>query len=644
VASKILVQLVGDSRSLERSFNKAGKSAQGFNKNMTSSSKASRRNQGVMRGLGGSVRFASGAFLGGAGLIAGITATLSKTAEFEKSLNTFQAVTKATGAQMKAVGAVAQKLGGDITLPGTSAKDAALAMTELAKGGLSVRQSMAAAKGTLQLAAAGEVEVGDAATISARALNAFGLSGDQAGRVADVLANAANASTGEISDFALGLQQSSASANAAGLSIEDTTTALGLLANKGIAGSDAGTSFKTMLARLVPSTKKASDEMRLLGVRYKDADGNLLPLREQVAQYTQALGRLKPAARQQAINTLFGSDASRAANIILGAGVKKYDEMHRAISRQGAAAQIAAAKQKGLAGAMDGLKSAVETVQIQIGTALAPVITKYLKVASAWLGNSKNQKTILNSLNATIATVAASLRILRSIFRTLSTVLHGNRNAVIALVAAYAAFKALNIASSVASAARSFGLLGRNARTAGVRMKGAQAASVGLRGSLLGKAGLVGAAGLAAFAITSLILKATGLDKKLKDAGGSAFDLAAKLGLVNDNNKQFEGKTILGPAGSRAIRQQAARLEAAGLSPTQAATKIAARRPNLALHDIQVLAGVFGQQPQLDKNSATVVVHTHVELDKQKVGTAVTKHQQVLAKRNPRQKRGPNAG
>src|SRR3954468_24682557 len=124
MAASINVKILGDASSLVRSFNKAERSAAGFNRSMTKSGGATRKGQGAMRGLGSSVRLAGASFLGGAGLVAGNTSTLKKTAEFEKSLNTFQAVSHATGTEMKRVGAIAQQLGGDVTLPGTSAKDA----------------------------------------------------------------------------------------------------------------------------------------------------------------------------------------------------------------------------------------------------------------------------------------------------------------------------------------------------------------------------------------------------------------------------------------------------------------------------------------------------------------------------------------
>lgn len=343
------------------------------------------RSFGTLAGIAKTSAIAIGAI----GVAAGAAAisVLSAAGKFEQSLNTFQAVSAATGDQMREVSRLAKDLGADLTIPGASAADAAVAMTELAKGGLSVKDSMAAAKGTLQLAAAAEVENGEAATIAARALNSFGLAGEDAGRVADLLAGAANASTAEMSDMAYALSQSSAVAHQAGLSIEQTVAALSELANAGIVGSDAGTSLRTMLQRLTPQTEKAANAMADLGVTTFDSKGNWRDFRDIVDDYAVALGKLTPKQRTAALQTIFGADAVRAANIIFGEGVDAFDAMSKATGRQGAAADLAAAKMKGYQGALEGFHSAVETASITIGSLLLPTATAAIQA----LGNLVNR-------------------------------------------------------------------------------------------------------------------------------------------------------------------------------------------------------------------------------------------------------------
>jgi hypothetical protein len=284
----------------------------------------------------------------------------------------------------------------------------------------------------------------------------------------------------------------------------------------------------------------------------------------------------------------------------------------------------AAALGKTLPGQINIARESLRNLGGTLATQLVPAITTAVNSINRFLSNAQNQKTIIDGFKTGLAAVSGVVRGMRTAFQTLASAVGGSKNAIFVLIGAFAAFKALQMAASVTRLAQTFGLLA-------ARERGAARATGGLKASLLGKAGLVGAAGIAAFALTTLILKATGLDKKLKSVGASAFDAAAKIGLVKDPGKQFEGKKLLSGNQYRAIRQQAARLEARGLTPAQATARIAAQRPNVARRDIEVLAGVRGKPP---------VVHTTVNLDGQTVAKNTTQHQLKNKKRNATQRRG----
>ncbi|MBO9346307.1 MAG: phage tail tape measure protein [Chloroflexi bacterium] len=305
-----------------------------------------------------------------------IGGAISKAADLESELNFLQAVSGATGEQMRQVATLAKQLGADVTIPAASALDAAKAMTELAKAGLSVEQSMAAAKGSLQLAAAGQLDAARAAEIVAGALNAFGLAGDQAIRVADLLAAAANASAADVIGMADSLKMASSVAAMSGRSIEETITALSLMANAGIQGSDAGTSLKTMFLRLVAPTKDAKEKLNSLGISLTDVQGRMLPLRDLAAQFATKLSKLTEEERNYILTTVFGSDAIRAANIVLMAGVDAYDQMYQAVTKANAATELAAARTRGLKGAQEALANAVETLGLSFGEKLTPILAK----------------------------------------------------------------------------------------------------------------------------------------------------------------------------------------------------------------------------------------------------------------------------
>ena len=307
-----------------------------------------------------------GPMLGGLTIFNGLSASISQGLDFTTALNTMAGVTKATNDQLKQVSDTARQLGADVTLPGVSATTAAQAMTELAKGGFDVQQSMDAARGTLQLAGAAGIDAATAATIQADALHAFGLSAKDAGYAADVLANVANASTGEITDFAAGFQQAGAVASQFGLKIDDTAAALGALANQGIKGSDAGTLIKSALLAITDQGKPAQGAIKELGLTLYDAQGRFVGLGSMMDQLGQAAQRMSPEAYQAATNILYGSDAARIAGVAAKDGATGFNALKEAVNRQGGAADMAAAKTRGLPGAWANFQNTLDNVKLSI--------------------------------------------------------------------------------------------------------------------------------------------------------------------------------------------------------------------------------------------------------------------------------------
>lgn len=330
----------------------------------------------------GQVAKIAGIAAGGTLLVDQVKQSLAIGMEFTTALNTMQAASSANAGQMKQVSARARELGRDIDLPATSARDAAEAMTELAKGGLSVDQSMQAAKGTLQLAAAASIDATTAATIQARALQTFGKDGAYAGKAADVLANAANASTSEITDVASALQAGGLVAHQFGLSMEDTAASIALLANNGVAGSDAGTLLKSALLALTDQGKPAQNAIHDLGLTIYDAQGKFVGMHSLLDQLGQAAGRMTEEQYQAAASTLFGSDAMRLAGVAAKDGATGYDQMRAAVDRQGAAADVAKAKTQGLPGAVAKFTNTVEDAQLRLYDLIEGPATKALNVLS----------------------------------------------------------------------------------------------------------------------------------------------------------------------------------------------------------------------------------------------------------------------
>lgn len=316
-------------------------------------------------GLRGAVLAANAQFIAGTVAAIAFGKAVKSIADLESELNVFAVAAGATASEMERVSAAAEALGRDVSLPGVNAATAAQAMTELAKAGLTVEDSMAGARGVLQLSTAAAIDTETAVRLAASALNAFGLAGDEAVRVADVLTNAANASQGSIEDMGIALQQAAAVARQVGISFQDTVAFLTLLARNGIKGSDAGTSLRVAFTRLINPTAKAAAVLDELNVQLRDAQGNIRP--EVFTDFARAQAGLTKQQQDANAAIVFGTDALRAYSIISREGVGGFNEVGAALERQGAAAELANARMSGLRGAAANAQNQLEALGLTLG-------------------------------------------------------------------------------------------------------------------------------------------------------------------------------------------------------------------------------------------------------------------------------------
>lgn len=328
----------------------------------------------------------------------GLAVAVNSAANFEQRLSAIEAVSGATGAEMDKISDKALQLGKDTAF---SATESASAMEELVKAGLTVDEVLnGAADATVALAAAGEIDLPAAATIASNAMNQFNLGAKDMPKVADAIAGAANASAIDVGQFGESLQQVGAVANLAGIDFEDTATAIALMGNAGITGSDAGTSLKSMLMRLQPVTKKQKELMNELGITTKDganafydAQGNTKSLGQISGVLSKSLEGMTKKQKQATLQTLFGSDAIRAAAIMADNGKKGFDKMNKSLGNT-TAAEVAATRMDNMKGRLEELKGSLETAGITIGTALIPVVEVLIafvtRLANWFLGLSDN--------------------------------------------------------------------------------------------------------------------------------------------------------------------------------------------------------------------------------------------------------------
>lgn len=369
----LFVRIKGDTSDLEQKLGRTN-------------SLVDRFKQGVAMGAG------FGLFHQATNAIGGVSsAAIKLSADYEQSMNLLQASSGASAAEMEALRETAKSLGSDISLPGTSAADATVAMLELNKAGLSLNDTIAAARGVLQLSAAAQIDNATAAQITANALNTFGLAGSDATRVADLLAAGANSSSASITDLSQGVQQAGFAFKATNQNIDDLVTAVAALTNVGLSGSDGATALKNAMLQLAAPTDAAQATMRDLGINVRDAQGNMLAFPELIDHLKSRLEGLSPAQRDAALKTMLQSDGMKAMIPLLELGSEGFEDLKSKILEQGAAAKMAEAQNKGFHGAMDGLKSAAESLAINGLTPILPLLTGLIQSVATvvgWIGDN----------------------------------------------------------------------------------------------------------------------------------------------------------------------------------------------------------------------------------------------------------------
>lgn len=357
--------------------------------------------------------------------ILGIAAAAVKVGnEFEAQMSRVQAISGATGSELKALNQQAIQLGADTMF---SAKEAAQGMENLASAGFNVNEIMGAMPGTLDLAAVSGGDVAASADAMATSLRAFGLEATQAGHVADVFARAAADTNAEASDMAEAMKYVAPVAHAMGISLEETAASIGIMSDAGIKGSQAGTTLRGALSRLANPTKAMKASMDELGVSFYDAQGKMLPLKDQIAQLKKATAGLTDEERNRHLVTLYGQQSLSGMLALMEAGPEKIDALTNSLKNaDGSAKQMAETMQQNLKSKIEQMKGAFESAGIIIQQILAPALGKIVdaitKVVQAFVKAPPGIQKMIVAFGAILAAVGPLLLIFGTIITTIAKV------------------------------------------------------------------------------------------------------------------------------------------------------------------------------------------------------------------------------
>lgn len=306
---------------------------------------------------------------------AGFAVVVKSAADFEHQMSAVRAVSGASRAEMALLEEQALTLGSTTVY---SAGEIGGAMEALAKAGIPVEDMLnGATEATVNLAAAAGDElpggVERAAEVIANAMKTFNAGADEMDHFADVLVGAAASSTLSVEDLAVSFRYAAPIAAALGLSIDDLSTTLAILGDRGIRGSTAGTSLRGVLLSLTPSSAKARDAMKELGLitedgsnRFYDLQGNLKPIPEVMGILGDATKDLSEQEKVAAFNAIFQRRAMNAAMILAEQGTEGFNNYAAAIGAIDAS-DVAETKLDNLSGDMTKLKNSVNALLIRAG-------------------------------------------------------------------------------------------------------------------------------------------------------------------------------------------------------------------------------------------------------------------------------------
>ncbi|UXR54333.1 phage tail tape measure protein [Staphylococcus schleiferi] len=302
----------------------------------------------------------------------GFGAALKTSADFEGQMSRVGAIAQASSKDLKAMSNQAVDLGAKTS---KSANEVAKGMEELAALGFNAKQTMEAMPGVISAAEASGADMATTATVMASAINAFGLKASDASHVADLLAVSANDSAADIQYMGDALKYAGAPAKALGVSIEDTSAAIEIMSNSGLEGSQAGTALRASFIRLANPSKATAKEMEKLGIHLSDAKGEFVGMGSLIGQFQQSMKGMTREQKLANIATIVGTESASGFLALVEAGPKKINAYSKSLKNSNGESKKAADLMKdNLKGALEQLGGAFESLAIEVGRDLTPII------------------------------------------------------------------------------------------------------------------------------------------------------------------------------------------------------------------------------------------------------------------------------
>ena len=352
------------------------------------------------------------------GAVAGLGAISVKTAaDFDTAMSKVSAVSGATGEDFDKLRAKAREMGSKTKF---SASEAAEAMNYMAMAGWKTEDMLDGVEGIMNLAAASGEDLATTSDIVTDALTAFGLSAKDSGHFADVLAAASSNANTNVSMLGESFKYAAPVAGSLGISAEDTSVALGLMANAGIKASQSGTALRTGLTNLAKPTKQMQSFMDKYNIALVENDDGSINLRETMIDLREKMGGLSESEQAAAASAIFGKNSMAGWLAIINASDSDFDKLTGAIDNcDGTALDMAETKQDNLMGQITILKSQLQELAISFGDALMPMIRKVVSALQGFVDRlnsmSEGQRNAIIRIGMFVAALGPMLVIIGTV-------------------------------------------------------------------------------------------------------------------------------------------------------------------------------------------------------------------------------------
>lgn len=333
-------------------------------------------------------------------------AGLKVASDFDKGMSEVRAISGATGNELTALRDTAIDLGATTAF---SAGEVASAMTEMAKAGWGSQQIIDGMSGVLDAAAASGEGLASVSTIIADAITGFGMEAKDSTKIADLLTQAANSGTIGIAELGESFKYIAPVAGAMGLNITDITTALSAMSMAGIKGSQAGTSLRTLLTRMVKPTDAVEAAMTKLGISVTNQDGSMKSLNDIVANLRDSFDGLTESEKAKYAATLAGQEGMAGMLSLLNLTAEEYDAIAKSMEQSnGVAQETASIMQDNLQSKVEQLGGSLESLAIKLSDYVMPYIQQFVEWLTTLIDkftslDPETQKTILKFAGIAIA-------------------------------------------------------------------------------------------------------------------------------------------------------------------------------------------------------------------------------------------------